>query len=61
MLKITSQERARGSHYTDNFHDLKILGAWMAEKLSIHLIQLLENLPTLIKSISAVYSLSQDV
>lgn len=61
MLKITFEKRAGSSHCTDNFHDLKMLGAQMAEKLSIHVIQWLENLPTLIKSMPAVYSWSHDV
>lgn len=61
MLKITSEKRARSSHFTDNLHDLKMPGAQMAEKLSIHLIKWLENWPTLIKSVSAVYSWSHDV
>lgn len=42
MLKITSEKRTRSSHGTDNFHDLKILGAQMADKFTIYLIPLLE-------------------
>lgn len=44
MLKITSEKRARSSHGTDNFCDLKMLGAQTADKLTIYLIQLLEKL-----------------